>query len=110
MPTLAAPVILVLTVVGVSFMSARAEGRAIEYAIIAVAVVLLAKYSMLPWLRRTTTRYVLTTERLIVRRGVLRRSRIDSPDFLAIDARGQWVALEGSTPTSPPIPPQPDRG
>jgi uncharacterized membrane protein YdbT with pleckstrin-like domain len=78
-PTLAAAVVLVLAVVGVSFVSARSEGKAVPYAIAAVAAVLLIKYSVLPWLRRLATRYILTTKHLIVAEGVLRRSRVDIP-------------------------------
>jgi len=78
-PALTVPVVVLLAVVGLSFVSARVEGEAIQYAIGAVAVGLLVKFSVLPWLRRITTRYVLTTERLVVSMGIVRRSRIDIP-------------------------------
>ncbi len=79
LPALTVPVVLLLAVIGVSFVSAWPEGEAIQYIIVAVTVGLLVKYSVLPWLRRITTRYVLTTKRLVVSEGVVRRSRIDIP-------------------------------
>jgi membrane protein YdbS with pleckstrin-like domain len=77
-PALRVPVVLVLAIVGVSFVPPE-EGEAIQYVIIAVAVGLLVRYSVLPWLRWKRTRYVVTTERLVVIEGVVRRFRTDIP-------------------------------
>lgn len=81
------PVLLVLAVVAVFFVPGWPDGRAILhderavlYVIIGVVAALLVKYSVLPWLQWVTTRYVVTTERLSVRKGfVRRRVVIDMP-------------------------------
>jgi membrane protein YdbS with pleckstrin-like domain len=78
-PALRVPVVLVLAVVGVSFASAWPEGKTIQYVIIAVVAGLLVKYSVPPWLRWRTTRYIVTTERLVVIKGVVRQFRTDIP-------------------------------
>jgi membrane protein YdbS with pleckstrin-like domain len=87
MRALRMPVLLVLMVVVVFFVPGWPDGKAILYhekailyVIIGVAAALLVKYSVLPWLQWVTTRYVVTTERLFVRKGiVLRRVVIDMP-------------------------------
>jgi uncharacterized membrane protein YdbT with pleckstrin-like domain len=73
------PILLLLAVVGASYLSAWPDDETIQYTVIAVAVGLLVKYSLLPWLRWATTRYILTTERLVVSVGVVRRSVTDIP-------------------------------
>jgi membrane protein YdbS with pleckstrin-like domain len=73
------PVLLLLAAAGVSFVWGWPGEEAVQYTALAVAVGLLIKYSMLPWLRCVTTRYVITTERLIVSKGIVRRLVIDIP-------------------------------
>lgn len=46
-------------------------------AIVVVALVLLCWLSLAPWLRWRTTHYVITTHRLLLRRGVLRHTGRD---------------------------------
>jgi uncharacterized membrane protein YdbT with pleckstrin-like domain len=48
-------------------------------AIVAVAVAVLVRFSVWPWLRWLTTRYVLTTHRVVIREGVFARSGRDVP-------------------------------
>lgn len=48
-------------------------------AIIAVALAVLLRFSVWPWLRWLTTRYVLTTDRVVIRQGVFGRSGRDIP-------------------------------
>ena len=51
----------------------------VRWLIVAVAVVVLLRWSAWPWLRWQTTHYVLTTRRVIIRIGVLGRSGRDIP-------------------------------
>lgn len=53
--------------------------RIVQWVIIAVAVVLIVWFTVLPYLRWVTTRYVLTTERLILRTGIVARHGRDVP-------------------------------
>lgn len=51
----------------------------LQLAIVAVAALVVLRYVLTPWLRWLTTHYTLTTHRLVVRQGVLRRSGRDIP-------------------------------
>lgn len=81
---LVVPALLVPLVVGLSTYvafvlpsgSARTPAR---WAIVVVAAVVLARFSVWPWLRWLTTRYVLTTDRVVIREGVFGRSGRDVP-------------------------------
>jgi len=53
--------------------------RIVQWIIIAVAVVLVFWFTVLRYLRWVTTRYVLTTDRLIIRTGILARHGRDVP-------------------------------
>jgi uncharacterized membrane protein YdbT with pleckstrin-like domain len=48
-------------------------------AVVAVALAVLLRFSVWPWLRWLTTRYVLTTHRVVIRQGVFGRSGRDVP-------------------------------
>jgi uncharacterized membrane protein YdbT with pleckstrin-like domain len=78
-PAAVVPVVLVLTVFGVFIVPLWPGQDVIQYLIIACALGLLFYFSVLPWLRWVTTRYVVTTERLIVHEGVTDRSWRDIP-------------------------------
>ena len=54
----------------------QGQGR---IAVVVVAALLLLVFTVLPWLRWRTTVFVLTTERLITRQGILARSGRDIP-------------------------------
>lgn len=78
------PVLVLLVVVPVaSFGAARVPAggsQTLLRALVAVlAVLLLVRTTLVPFLRWVTTHYVVTTHRLIVRRGVLARSGRDIP-------------------------------
>jgi uncharacterized membrane protein YdbT with pleckstrin-like domain len=78
------PVLLVPVVAGVaSFLYFSVpDGRfqtALRWAIVIVAVVVLLFGSLRPYLRWRTTLYVLTTDRIITRTGVLSRAGRDIP-------------------------------
>jgi uncharacterized membrane protein YdbT with pleckstrin-like domain len=51
----------------------------VRWAIVAVAVLILLRFTFWPWIRWQTTNYVLTTRRIVIRRGVLARSGRDIP-------------------------------
>ena len=79
------PVLLIPLVVGIAtFLYFSIDGNSTadkvgRWAVIAVAAVLLIWGSLIPWLRWLTTIYVMTTERLITRSGILSRSGRDIP-------------------------------
>jgi len=79
------PVLLIPIVVGVAtflYFSLDGDGtwqKAGRWAVIIVAAVLLIWGSLVPYLRWRTTLYVMTTDRLITRVGVLSRSGRDIP-------------------------------
>ena len=73
------------------------EGRYQGYGRIAVVVLgllLVVVWSVLPWLRWRTTVFVLTTERLITRRGILARTGRDIPYSRINDVSFEHSALE----------------
>lgn len=53
--------------------------RIVQWIVLGVAVVLIAWFTVAPYLRWVTTRYVLTTDRLILRTGVVARHGRDVP-------------------------------
>jgi uncharacterized membrane protein YdbT with pleckstrin-like domain len=78
-PVLSGAVVLALAVLGVFFTPAGVLQVALQYTILVVAVVLLAVLTVRPWLIWVTTRYVLTTERVLLSHGIVSRSRRDIP-------------------------------
>ncbi|MDQ1747002.1 MAG: hypothetical protein QOD07_1265 [Frankiaceae bacterium] len=81
---LVVPAVLVPVVAGVATYvvfvlpsgSFQTAGR---LAVVAVALAVLLRFSVWPWLRWLTTRYVLTTHRVVIRQGVFGRSGRDVP-------------------------------
>jgi membrane protein YdbS with pleckstrin-like domain len=76
---LVVPVLALLLVLGVAgYVAGRlpeADWRAAaRWAVVAVASVLVVRLSLLPWLRWLTTVLVVTDRRVVLERGVLRRS------------------------------------
>jgi uncharacterized membrane protein YdbT with pleckstrin-like domain len=51
----------------------------VRWAIVALALVVLLRWSLWPYVTWLTTRYVLTTKRVVIRRGVFGRSGRDIP-------------------------------
>jgi uncharacterized membrane protein YdbT with pleckstrin-like domain len=88
-PALAVPAVLLCAVVGVFLVPTWPVQDAIQYVIIAAALGALGYYSVLPWFRWVTTRYVVTTQRLLVGEGFagsrssrdIRLSRIEKASF-----------------------------
>jgi uncharacterized membrane protein YdbT with pleckstrin-like domain len=64
--------------VGIAFAPDDGSGRLIVLiAIVVVAVVLLSWLSFTPWISWRTTHYVMTTHRVLIRRGILRHTGRD---------------------------------
>jgi len=81
---LVVPAMLLPVVAGVAsylvFLVPDGSVRApLRWAILALALVLLARWSVWPLLKWLTTRYVLTNRRVVIRTGVLSRSGRDIP-------------------------------
>jgi uncharacterized membrane protein YdbT with pleckstrin-like domain len=53
--------------------------KIVQWVIIGVAIVLIVWFTVLPYLRWVTTRYVLTTDRLVLRTGIVARHGRDVP-------------------------------
>jgi len=81
---LAVPAVLVPLVAGVATyavvaMPSGSFQTAGRWAVVAVALAVLLRFSVWPWLRWLTTRYVLTTHRVVIREGVFGRRGRDIP-------------------------------
>lgn len=78
------PVVLVPVVVGLAsylvfLVPAHTLHGAVRWLVVAIALVVLLRWSLWPWLRWRTTLYVLTTKRVVIRTGVFGRSGRDVP-------------------------------
>lgn len=74
------PVLWLLLVVAVGgFAAARFDQPGVRVVVVVLAVLLLVRLSLVPFLRWRATRFLLTDERLSLRSGVLRRSGRDVP-------------------------------
>ena len=74
------PVLVLLLGLAVAgYAAARVHGAPGRTGVGVVAGLLLARLSLLPFLRWRSTRFVLTDERIALRRGVLRRTGRDLP-------------------------------
>lgn len=78
------PALLVPVLAGASsyltFLVPTGNVRApLRWAIVAVAALLLLRFSIWPWLRWQATRYVVTTRRVVIRTGVFGRAGRDIP-------------------------------
>jgi uncharacterized membrane protein YdbT with pleckstrin-like domain len=79
LPALLVPVVVGLASYAVFLLPDGATQTPLRIVVIAVAALVLIRWSVWPWLRWLTTRYVLTTHRVIVREGVFGRSGRDIP-------------------------------
>jgi uncharacterized membrane protein YdbT with pleckstrin-like domain len=80
----AIPVVLIPIVVGLAsylwFVLPDDKARGpLRIAVLVVALAVLLWWSLRPWLRWLTTRYVMTTRRVVTRTGVLSRNGRDVP-------------------------------
>jgi uncharacterized membrane protein YdbT with pleckstrin-like domain len=78
-PVLVGVVVLGLAVLAVFFAPNGSAQKPLQYLVLIVAVGLLIYFTVTPWVRWITTRYVITNERVLLRTGVLTRSGRDIP-------------------------------
>jgi len=79
LPAVLVPVVAGLATYLVFVLPSGSFQTAGRLAIVAVALAVLLRFSVWPWLRWLTTRYVLTTRRVVMREGVFGRSGRDVP-------------------------------
>jgi len=79
LPAVLVPVVAGLATYLVFVLPSGSFQTAGRLAIVAVALAVLLRFSVWPWLRWLTTRYVLTTRRVVIREGVFGRSGRDVP-------------------------------
>lgn len=79
LPALLVPVVVGLASYAAFLVPSGSVRTPVRWAIVAVAVVVLLRWSLWPYVVWQTTRYVLTTRRVIIRRGVFGRSGRDIP-------------------------------
>lgn len=78
-PAVTVPLVVGLAAYAAAVLPAGRWQQPGRLAVAAVAGLLLIWRSVLPWLRWRTTSYLLTTDRLVTRRGVVARSGRDLP-------------------------------
>lgn len=77
---LVAPFLEAVVIVGAaSFVIAHFDNKAVHLIALVVGVVLLSVLSIAPYLKWTTTQYVVTTKRVVIREGVFSRQGRDIP-------------------------------
>ena len=79
LPALLAPIVAGLASYVIFLLPDNSARTPLRWAIVVVGVLILLRFSLWPWLRWLTTRYVLTTKRVVIRRGVFGRSGRDIP-------------------------------
>jgi membrane protein YdbS with pleckstrin-like domain len=93
------PVVLIPIVVGLAsylwFVLPDDKARGpLRIAVLVVALAVLLWWSLRPWLRWLTTRYVMTTRRVVTRTGVLSRNGRDVPMTRINDVSFSHTAFE----------------
>jgi uncharacterized membrane protein YdbT with pleckstrin-like domain len=78
-PALLVPVVAGVATYGAFVLPSGSVQAPARIAIAVVALGVLARFAVWPWLRWLTTRYVLTTDRIVIRQGVFGRSGRDIP-------------------------------
>lgn len=90
--------IAVVTVFAASFATAQAgkldKPTPVRIAILAVALLVVAIFSVYPAIRWATTHFVLTTKRVVMRSGILSRAGRDIPLFRVNDVTFNHTAWE----------------
>ena len=79
LPSLLLPVVVGLATYLVFLVPSGSARTPLRWAIVAVAVLVVLRFCVWPWVTWQTTSYVLTTRRVVIRRGVLARSGRDIP-------------------------------
>src|SRR5450432_2747787 len=79
LPAVAVPVVVGLASWAVFAMGDFSGRGYAQIAVIVVAVLVLVWVSLLPWLRWRTTRFIVTSRRVVIRSGVVSRTGRDIP-------------------------------
>ena len=79
LPALLVPIAIGIATYVVFLVPSGSLRTPVRLAIVAVAVIVLLRWSVWPWIVWQTTRYVLTNRRVVIRIGVLGRSGRDIP-------------------------------
>jgi uncharacterized membrane protein YdbT with pleckstrin-like domain len=79
LPALLVPVAVGLATYVVFLIPSGSLRMPLRWAVVALAALVLLRWSVWPWVRWATTRYVLTTRRVVIRQGVFGRSGRDVP-------------------------------
>lgn len=79
LPSLLLPILVGVSTYLLFVVPAGTVRTPLQWTIIAIAVLVLLRFTVWPWITWQTTHYVLTTRRVIIRRGVLGRSGRDIP-------------------------------
>jgi uncharacterized membrane protein YdbT with pleckstrin-like domain len=79
LPALLVPIVAGVASYVVFLLPANSARTPLRIAIVVIAMLILLRFSVWPWLRWLTTRYVLTTRRVVIRQGVFGRSGRDIP-------------------------------
>jgi uncharacterized membrane protein YdbT with pleckstrin-like domain len=79
LPALAVPVVVGLASWGIFALGDFSGREYVQIGIAVVAVALLVWVSLLPWLRWRTTRFIVTSRRVVIRSGVISRTGRDIP-------------------------------
>jgi uncharacterized membrane protein YdbT with pleckstrin-like domain len=79
LPLLLVPVVAGLTTYLLFVVPSGTVRTPARWAIVVVAALALLRFSVWPWVSWQTTRYTLTTRRVVIRRGVFGRSGRDIP-------------------------------
>jgi uncharacterized membrane protein YdbT with pleckstrin-like domain len=79
LPAVAVPVVVGLASWAVFAMGDFSGRGYAQIAVVVVAVLLLVWVSLLPWLRWRTTRFMVTSRRVVIRSGVISRTGRDIP-------------------------------
>ena len=79
LPSLLLPILVGVSTYLLFVVPAGTVRTPLQWTIVAIAVLVLLRFTVWPWITWQTTHYVLTTRRVIIRRGVLGRSGRDIP-------------------------------
>lgn len=93
-PVVLVPVIVVVASYLWFVVPGSASWHPLRIAILVIALLALAWWSLRPWLRWRTTRYIVTTRRVVTRTGVLSRNGRDIPLTRVNDVSFQHTLVE----------------
>ncbi|WP_462187318.1 MULTISPECIES: PH domain-containing protein [unclassified Frankia] len=85
---------LLFAVLGVFFAPGGVLQKPIQYLVLLAAFGAIGYLSVMPWLRRMTTHYVVTNHRLMIREGVVTRVGRDVPFAWLVGATVQQNVLD----------------